>query len=345
MNSRIRFICAVLSAFFLSLGMSAVSDTPQTRYIDKYSATAVSEMFRSGVPASITLAQGLLESGAGLSELAVKGNNHFGIKCHDWKGASIHFDDDRKGECFRKYKNPEESFRDHSDFLRYRDRYKFLFDLQTTDYKGWAYGLKKAGYATDPAYPQKLIKLIEDYELYRFDTGDNLPEESSAKSSGKSSSRKKNRRDRAVEHRIPEPPSQVERPVPLTGSNSFNMQLSRQLYSQNGVPFIYSVEGETFESIAADYNLFFKEILRYNDLEAPVELLPGTAVYLQAKKNKAARHVDKHIADGRETLWDISQRYAVKLKSVMKMNGLTEQSMGCDGWNYFPGEDDTIVLR
>ena len=147
----------VLAAF-----RAPAEKSPQEAYIEKYSALAVAEMYRSGVPASITLAQGLLESGNGLSELARKSNNHFGIKCHNnWTGGRVYHDDDAKGECFRKYGHPYESYRDHSDFLRYRDRYKFLFDYKVTDYKSWAYGLKKAGYATDPAYPKKLIKLID----------------------------------------------------------------------------------------------------------------------------------------------------------------------------------------
>lgn len=156
-------LVAVLSA------VCASAQSAQERYIEKYAATAVSEMYRTGVPASITLAQGLLESRYGQSALAAEGNNHFGIKCHDWKGKKQYADDETRGECFRKYDSAEESFRDHSDFLRYRDRYKFLFDYKTTDYKSWAYGLKKAGYATDGAYPSKLIKLIEEYDLGRFD--------------------------------------------------------------------------------------------------------------------------------------------------------------------------------
>lgn len=152
------------------LGLAASGQTPQERYIQTYAPMAVSEMYRTGVPASITLAQGLLESRYGLSSLAKDGNNHFGIKCHDWKGRKMYVDDDKKGECFRVYDDAEQSFMDHSDFLRYRDRYKFLFENETTDYKSWAYGLKKAGYATDPSYPQKLIKYIEDYKLYEYDS-------------------------------------------------------------------------------------------------------------------------------------------------------------------------------
>ena len=163
-------ILTSLLLFFLMLCPSYATKEPQEAYISRYSALAVYEMYRSGVPASITLAQGMLESGNGLSELAVKGNNHFGIKCHNnWTGGKMYHDDDAKGECFRKYTAPEHSYRDHSDFLRYRDRYKFLFDLEITDYKGWAHGLKKAGYATDPSYPSKLIKLIETYQLYLYD--------------------------------------------------------------------------------------------------------------------------------------------------------------------------------
>lgn len=293
------------------LSLVAAAQTPQEKYIQKYASLAVEEMHRSGVPASITLAQGLLESGSGLSRLAKEGNNHFGIKCHvGWQGKTIYHDDDARGECFRVYDSPEESFRDHSDFLRYRDRYKFLFDLETTDYKGWAYGLKKAGYATDPNYPAKLIKYIEDYNLSRFDTM--TPQEASA---------------------MPAPPHKIEEPVVVHAFNGvsvpvseeFSFSLDRKLYSLNGVPFVYAAEGETYASIAKEYHLFRKEILRYNDIKAESELLPGTIVYLAAKKNKAQKGLDKYIVeeDG-EDFHTICQRFAVKEKAVRKLNGLKE---------------------
>ena len=140
------------------------------QYIRKYAPIAVSEMHKYNVPASITLAQGILESGNGRSQLASKSNNHFGIKCHTgWKGAKVYHDDDEKGECFRKYKYVESSYEDHSQFLSNRRRYASLFTLRKTDYKGWSKGLKKAGYATDKNYPKKLIKIIETYKLYEFD--------------------------------------------------------------------------------------------------------------------------------------------------------------------------------
>ena len=310
-----------------------VGDSPQEKYIARYAKTAVAERRRSGVPASITLAQGMLESGNGLSELAVKGNNHFGIKCHDWKGQKIYYDDDRNGECFRKYRTPEESYRDHSDFLRYRDRYKFLFDYKVTDYKAWAYGLKKAGYATDPAYPRKLIRLIEEYDLSRFDKAGKVRESSVASEDTATAA------DKAEEVSVPATPLELETPVPLTDRRGKTMHLSltRQLFSQNGVPFVYSVEGETYADLARYYNLFLSEILRYNDLDEDCGLLPGTVVYLQPKKSRAARQVDKYVAEGGESLRDIAQRFAVKTKSLRKMNGMDEDR------ELMPGE--MILLR
>lgn len=305
----------LLSAGFLHAG------TPQETYIDKYSKLAVEEMQRSGVPASITLAQGLLESDSGLSPLAVKANNHFGIKCHkDWKGGTMYKDDDKKNECFRAYPSVEMSFRDHSDFLRYSDRYKPLFELRSNDYKAWAKGLKKAGYATDPAYPAKLCRTIEKYKLSRFDTGTEVPES----------------------------PLKAEKPVavraadaiPAAGhtSESLNIKLSAELLSENGVPFVRAKKGQSYRSIASEYGLFVKEVLAFNDLSKEEELTEGLTVYLQRKKNRAARGLDKYIVsrDG-ETLRDISQRFGVRLKSLCRMNGLK------------PGaslqESDTIRLR
>ena len=138
-------------------------------YIEYFKDIAMQEMIDYGIPASITLAQGILESGSGKGRLAVEANNHFGIKCHKWDGDKIFHDDDKKNECFRKYKNPQTSFRDHSVFLTTRSRYEFLFDFKIDDYVSWSEGLKKAGYATDPNYPQKLINIIERYKLYEYD--------------------------------------------------------------------------------------------------------------------------------------------------------------------------------
>ena len=338
-------------SLFLSLTLSASQDhksekSPQEIYIEQFATLAVEEMYRSGVPASITLAQGLLESRYGLSELAVKGNNHFGIKCHNnWSGGRMYHDDDSKGECFRKYSSPEQSYRDHSDFLRYRDRYKFLFDYKVTDYKSWAHGLKKAGYATDPAYPTKLIKIIEDYGLHQYDT----------KPSSFARSDKKQRRapeypsnkktepvkmkDPQVPEELPKSPNEIEQVEALTVNQrqDFHFSISRDVYVRNGVPFVKSAEGETYASIAAANNLFAREILKFNELDAETPLPPGTEVYLKPKKKQAVKGLEKHVVEEGETMREISQRYGVKLKSLYKLNGMAETDI--------PREGDIIKLR
>ena len=390
MKRRASFLAFAVSAVLL---LASAADTPQQRYIDRWAATAVREMYRSGVPASITLAQGILESRSGLSALAAEGNNHFGIKCHkDWKGKTMRVDDDRKGECFRVYDTAEESFRDHSDFLRYWDRYKFLFDFDTKDYESWAYGLKKAGYATDPSYPEKLIKIIEENGLSKYDsmtqaqasrassspskaasappkTSDKASSKSSSKASEKASAResraaakaakvskadereaaraarKAARRERlaameVIPDEIPEAPNALEEAVLVTpaAAEEFHFSLTRPVYTRNGVPFVYSVEGESYSSIASSYNLFPKEILKINDMDAERILLPGTVVYIQQKKNQAEKGLDKYIveADG-ENLRDICQRFAVRMSSVCKMNGFSA--------GHALREGDTIILR
>lgn len=377
------FMAAVL---LLSAGKP--DNSPQGKYIAKYAPIAVSEMYRSGVPASITLAQGLLESRYGLSDLAAIGNNHFGIKCHRWTGKTMKVDDDRKGECFRVYDSAESSFRDHSDFLRYQDRYKFLFENKTTDYKAWAYGLKKAGYATDPAYPQKLIKLVEDYDLSQYDTMS--PKEAEAfvgkavaaekevteektvttdkpaqtekkmtaresrkarKAAKKEARRRKKRPASQVEihdaeetvvfEKIPESPLSIEEPkriAPKEAKETYTFSLSRQLYSRNGVPFIYASKGETVESIAKCNNLFNKELRKFNDAPAGWEPQPGEIVYLKAKKKQGAKGLDKYIvgADG-EDLRVIAQRFGVRIDEIRKMNGFPK--------DYELREGETVLLR
>ena len=391
----------VLVAVLLSITtVSATAQVPQIeKYVEEWAPTAVREMYRSGVPASITLAQGILESRYGLSPLAAEGNNHFGIKCHkDWTGKKQYHDDDEKGECFRVYDSADESFRDHSDFLRYRDRYKFLFEFETTDYKSWANGLKKAGYATDPGYPDKLIKYIEDYKLNEYDsmtlaqaeallqdkieTREEAPktvkaetkvdkkpepkvekkaetkadkraevkaekaERKAKKAAEKAAGKARKARNKVSEDdeeltgKIPESPLSLEEAKKIDKSQleEFKFSLTREAYSKNGVPFVTSSEGETYRSIADRYGLFLKELLKYNDLDAAQELLPGTVVYLQAKKNQSQKGLDKFIVDeDGQSLRDICQRFGVKMSSVMKMNGFEE--------GYEPREGDTIVLR
>lgn len=322
-----RYTKLILLSFTFLTAVSAYGKSDQEKYIRQYADLAVKEMYRSGVPASITLAQGLLESGNGKSVLAVKGNNHFGIKCHKgWTGKSMRHDDDRKNECFRVYDSPEESFRDHSDFLRYRDRYSFLFDFRITDYKSWAHGLKKAGYATDPSYPQKLIRIIEEYDLHKYDR------KSSRKHSEESP-------EEVIQQELPKSPSQIEQDVPLEDDmrEQFSFSLSRPVYTRNRVPFVYAEEGDTYEILASLYGLFPREILKFNDVRNPDDLKPGDVVYLRTKKNKSAKGLDKHVMEEGETLAEISQRYAVKLSRIYKLNGFDQ--------SYVPSEGEIIKLR
>jgi LysM repeat protein len=333
-----RSLLLYILAFCVS-GLYAQSH--QKAYIERYSEIAVAEMYRSGVPASITLAQGLLESGYGRSELAVKSNNHFGIKCHNgWQGGKVYHDDDAKGECFRKYDTPEESYRDHSDFLRYRDRYKFLFEYKTTDYKSWAYGLKKAGYATDPSYPRKLINLIEEYQLHEFDTKPSTFAQKEVETGSEQKTEKKPEhkpKGKSKKHEapqsIPTPPSQIEqvKEVSPDKRETFRFSLSREMYSQNGVLFVYASEGETYASIAESNRLFLRELLRFNELQEDVPLKPGTVVYLQKKKKSAAEGLEMHVIEKGETLRGISQRYGVRLDQLCKINGIEDKNVIREG--------------
>lgn len=276
-------------------------------YIAKYKEMAVRQMVESGIPASITMAQACLESANGNSMLAVEANNHFGIKCHGWQGASVRKDDDAAQECFRKYDSPEHSFRDHSDFLRYRDRYAFLFELDRTDYRSWAYGLKTAGYATAPDYAQRLIKIIEDNGLDKLD-----------------------KLDDTLSAAIPESPMKAEISVkvkPRKGSPLYNISLSRQIYSVNGVSYILAESYDTYKTLADEFDLFYREILSFNDLQKEHPLTEGELVYIERKKKTAADPIQMHVVEEGETLYDLSQRFAIRLSSLCKYNNLQPGSM------------------
>jgi len=294
---------------------------PAVSYIEQYNKIAVSEMCRSGIPASVTLAQGMLESSNGMAQLARESNNHFGIKCHsDWTGEHVFHDDDAKGECFRKYPQVSDSYRDHSDFLRYKPRYASLFELEITDYKSWAHGLKAAGYATDPKYAYKLIGLIEKYNLARFDVLDS-----------------------AQITALPSTPLQLEAPVRAVEASKtgiFAVSMTREMLQINNVTFVYARAGETYKSIANLYDLFPKELASFNDDKNPERSLSqGEIVYLQRKGLHAAKGLDKHVCEGGETLLSLSQKYAVRLKSLMKYNnGIL------DPRNPLP-EDCTVMLK
>ncbi len=284
----------ILYIFFLLLPAVCRAQYKMTaqEYIDTYKYMAVRSMKEFGIPASITLAQGLLESGNGGSRLAVEGNNHFGIKCKgSWTGAKIYHDDDAKGECFRKYRNAEQSYRDHSKFLTESPRYAALFKLAVTDYKGWAYGLKAAGYATNPKYPQLLIDIIERNRLYQLDR---------PAGAGGLLSRRANRREAKAELNEPlRPKHAVER--------------------NNGVRYIVSQEGESFASVAAQYHMPVKRLLKINDLKNAFPLPAGTALYIEPKRARSSSARSHTIASG-ESYHSVAQQYGIKLKKLQKMN-------------------------
>ena len=252
-------------------------------YIRKYHKIAIDEMHAFGIPASITLAQGILESGNGNSELAHKSNNHFGIKCHKtWSGRKVYHDDDAKNECFRKYRKVSDSFRDHSEFLKNRDRYAFLFDYKTTNYTAWAKGLKKAGYATHPEYAEKLITLIERFNLDQYDK---------ASKSGKSKVKKPKRRDR------------------------------KEIFkSENGLKYVLAQTGDNYDVIATEQSLWLWELLAFNDCEKDQELAQGNLVYLEMKKKKAKSEF--HVVKEGETLHFISQLHGIQLANLQYKNRL-----------------------
>lgn len=265
----------------------------RVEYISMFKDEAIKEMHRSGVPASITLAQGILESGDGNSPLARKANNHFGIKCHsDWKGSTYIQDDDKKNECFRKYRHVLDSYHDHSEFLK-KKRYAFLFDLKPTDYKGWAKGLKKAGYATNPKYPQLLIRIIEENDLAQYDRAP-LPN-------------KRKQAQRKV--------ARQETEVKATRSNSTK---HRVLKHENNIRYIELQSGDAVAGIAREFNMGEWQLYKYNDLDKDERLNSSGKLYLQPKRNRAKQ--DYHTVQAGETMWEISQQYGVKLKKLYKKN-------------------------
>jgi len=275
-----------------SNGLYSQTKTVSTRneYIESYKELAIKEMQRSGVPASITLAQGMLESDNGNSRLAREAKNHFGIKCHNsWKGQVVYHDDDRQGECFRKYKTVLESYQDHSDFLMSGSRYSFLFEFDPTDYKSWAKGLKKAGYATNPSYAEKLITIIEENNLHQYDI------------SGK---------DRIAKAKTP------KKTTPSSKENS----TSREILVKNRVKYIIVKPEDNFRSIQDELGLLPFEIYKYNDMARDAELVEGQIIYIQPKRKRAEIGSDWHTVKEGETIVQISQIYAVKPESLFSIN-------------------------
>ena len=301
-------------------------------YIDTYKDIAMEEMRKNKIPASITLAQGIIESGAGNSALAREAKNHFGIKCHKgWEGKTYTMDDDAKDECFRKYKKAEDSYRDHSEFLTSRPRYADLFKLDIMDYEGWAKGLKAAGYATSPTYATALINRIKMNKLYLYDqlalglitekqfkklmNGEEVPTE------------------QPTQKEDPKPVQVVSTELELAYSpkdrSVFELvdmtEDKRFIYENNHVRFVFAKEGETPESIAKEFGIKLKKLCKYNLITRPEEALfhSGDIIYLDQlrKRNWKAK---KHFVEEGETVRDIALRYAVRPEKILKRNDLQE---------------------
>ena len=252
-------------------------------YINQYKDLAISHMKDYKIPASITLAQGILESGAGTSQLARKSNNHFGIKCgSSWRGPSVRHTDDAPNECFRAYKHAQESYKDHSLFLTNGARYAFLFKLDIADYKAWARGLKKAGYATDPSYANRLITIIEDYELYKYD------------------------KEGVYTKR------QIRKNPWLLNPH--------QVFIANGMAYVVARDGDTFQDLGKEFDISWRSLVKYNDLHKDYTLVNGDIIYLKAKKKKAAKPYTVYIVKDGDSMHTISQKYGIRLKNLYKMN-------------------------
>ncbi len=307
---------AVILFLMASLPLTAQREISVEEYIMTYKDVAMEKMKEYGIPASITLAQGILESGSGNSELARKANNHFGIKCHKgWEGMTFHMDDDEKDECFRKYDSPDESYRDHSLFLTQRERYADLFRLKTTDYKGWAHGLKKAGYATNPRYPQLLIKIIEENRLYEFDKGI-----TPVYLAGKT--------NRTL------PPLNGNGTISYPPSGNYELveiwETGRKVYINNGVKFIFAEEGDNFSAIASDFGIYSWQLPKYNDLDKKASLRKGQIIYLEKKKRKNKK-ASTHTVKAGESMHFISQLYGVRLAQLYRKNDLPEGTQAKTG--------------
>lgn len=281
-------------------------------YIDQYRSIAIEQQRKYGVPASITMAQAILESAAGKSELATQANNHFGIKCtSDWVGKTYNHDDDRPNECFRKYAEASDSYEDHSLFLK-RKRYESLFALSVGDYKNWAYGLKECGYATDPKYPEKLIRLIELYDLNKLTFDENLVK------SGAVNENKLNLEETDITFVDNDHVEAYPMP-PMEELELFHNHRSGRC---NGVRYIVAGPYETFASLALFLNMYERTLRKYNDALDTRELKEGDIVYIYPKKKRAERRYPSHYFRTGENAWEIAQKYGIKLKSLYKLNGI-----------------------
>lgn len=307
----VHLVIIVLLFSYSALSLQAQRKISREEYIQTYKDWAIQDMKKNGIPASIKIAQGLLESADGNSKLAVDANNHFGIKCHsDWDGPRVFHHDDARNECFRKYDSPLLSFEDHTTFITSRSRYQQLFNLDPTDYKGWAHGLKKAGYATNPQYPQLLIKVIEENQLYLLDE------------------------EGGDEARLAQRQIQQRRTSGSVVINPFN---TKKVEYNNGVKYIKVEESDTYSSLTKMLNLRNWELGHYNDLPENFDLKKHRYIYIQSKRKKAHPSHTTHLVKEGETMHLISQQYGMRLRRLYLYNNMEAGSQ--------PKTGDKLNLR
>jgi LysM repeat protein len=331
-----KIIVTFFGLFLIFYGNAQTNKT--AAYINQYKEVAINEMIRSGVPAAITLAQAVLESQSGESDLVKRSNNHFGIKCKpEWTGARTFHDDDLKGECFRVYDNPEASFKDHSDFLKTRAHYQFLFKLNPTDSEAWAKGLKKAGYATSPTYPQKLIKIIKDHQLDQYNhialaklnTISNNTEASivvapkNAPTTTESTTVKvQNEVEESndSETYIPQP----KKTESLASKKYGHLNFPEGVFTINNSGVVLAKAGTSLLALANQHNISLSKLISYNDINDADILEEDQLVFIERKQKKGENEF--HIVKAGETLNEISQITGVRLESILAYNKWNKSS-------------------
>jgi len=308
-EKKLGFVVVAVLLQFLALGINAQQtyDEQVEQYIAQYKPIAIEEMQRMGIPASITLAQGIIESSAGLSPLATEANNHFGIKCHDdWKGATFKYDDDRKNECFRKYNSAAESFKDHSNFLKYKQRYAVLFTYDPVDYKAWAKGLKSCGYATNPQYAKILIKCVEDYDLHQWDLNDK--DRSKWFAQINKTGEKEDKRD----------DQQLSMNNDTSGSPLKKEQPEDRIFIFNDIKCVTLRENESINDLATEFEIGLHRLMRYNDITDTSQIRTLCRIFLQPKRKNGDQKF--HLVQERETMFMISCAHGIQLRELYEKN-------------------------
>ena len=301
---------------FLTTVSFAETKYTTRQYIDQWKATAVDQMLKHRIPASITLAQGILESANGNSRLAREAKNHFGIKCHTaWTGDTFIQDDDKKDECFRSYRSAHESYNDHSIFLTGRKRYARLFNLRLQDYKGWAKGLKACGYATNPKYAYLLIDIIEKYDLDQYD---------------KLTKPLKKEPELSVKKKAPEvivekrPVRQHQHRKTIEKSTPEIIKINAKKHkireNKNRVNYVIVDDGDTFYRIAKEFDMTIGQLYKYNEFAKKDVLEKGDIIYVAPKRSKALRGNEKYICKENITIRQIAHEEGIKLSSLLRLN-------------------------